>query len=56
MAELDAKRAKLKSIGLLDDNAAYPFDITSLDNLDGTQRSVMTLYVQDTAQKLGGAG
>ena len=53
MAELDAKRAKLKSIGLLDDNAAYPFDITSLDNLDGTQRSVMTLYVQDTAQKLG---
>ena len=53
MAELDAKRAKLKSIGLLDDNPAYPFDITSLDNLDGTQRSVMTLYVQDTAQKLG---
>lgn len=53
MAALDAKRAKLKSIGLLDDNAAYPFDITSLDNLDGTQRSVMTLYVQDTAQKLG---
>lgn len=53
MAELDAKRAKLKSIGLLDDNAAYPFDITSLDNLDRTQRSVMTLYVQDTAQKLG---
>ena len=53
MAELDAKRAKLKSIGLLDDNPAYPFESTSLDNLDGTQRSVMTLYVQDTAQKLG---
>lgn len=53
MKELDAKRAKLKSIGLLDDNPAYPFDITSLDNLDGTQHSVMTLYVQDTAQKLG---
>jgi len=53
MAELDKKRAQLKSIGLLDDNASYPFDTASLDNLDSTQRSVMTLYVYDTARKLG---
>jgi predicted ATP-binding protein involved in virulence len=53
MAELDKKRAKLKSNGLLDDNASYPFDTASLDNLDSTQKSVMTLYVQDTEKKLG---
>ena len=53
MAELDKKRAKLKSIGLLDDHAAYPFDTASLNNLDPTQVSVMTLYVHDTAHKLG---
>ena len=53
MAALDKKRTQLKSIGLLDDNASYPFDTASLDNLDPTQRSVMTLYVQDTARKLG---
>lgn len=53
MKELDDKRAKLKSIGLLDDDASYPFDTASLDRLDSTQRSVMTLYVDDTAKKLG---
>ncbi len=53
MAELDDKRAKLKLIGLLDENASYPFDTASLDNLDSTKSGVMTLYVHDTAQKLG---
>ena len=31
MTALESKRSKLKRIGLLDENAAYPFDITSLD-------------------------
>ena len=53
MTALDEKRANLKSIGLLDDTAAYPFDIASLDELEPTERSVMTLYVHDTSQKLG---
>lgn len=52
MTALDEKRANLKSIGLLDDTAAYPFDVASLDELDSAQRSVMTLYVHDTTQKL----
>jgi predicted ATPase len=53
MTDLDRKRARLKGIGLLDDNAASPFDMATLNNLDPTRRSVMTLYVEDTRKKLG---
>lgn len=53
MSALDEKRALLQTLGLLQDSAAHPFDIGTLDNLDPTKRQVMTLYVQDTEWKLG---
>jgi predicted ATPase len=52
MSELDGKRGELKEIGVLDEPAVHPFDTAALDNLDPTQKRVMTLYVQDTAEKL----
>lgn len=54
MSALDAKRTKLRSLGILDDGGVYPFDIASLDKLEQTQANVMSLYVQDTEKKLGG--
>lgn len=53
MQELEAKRQQLKRIGLVDEDPAYPFDITALEQLDETRRTVMTLYVEDTGSKLG---
>ena len=41
-----------KSIGLLDDTAAYPFDIVSLDEL-GTDRAQRDDPMHDIAKKLG---
>lgn len=52
MGELENGRAKLKRIGLLDDDRGYPFDVATLDRADETQKKVMTLYVEDTASKL----
>ena len=52
MAALDIDREKLRRIGLLDERREDRFDATSLDSLEETQRSVMTLYVQDTRSKL----
>jgi predicted ATP-binding protein involved in virulence len=53
MQQLEAKRGQLKRIGLIEQDAAYPFDVSALENTDDSQRTVMTLYVDDTAQKLG---
>lgn len=53
MQELDTKRQQLKRIGLIEQDAAYPFDVSTLEKTDDSQRSVMTLYVDDTAKKLG---
>jgi predicted ATP-binding protein involved in virulence len=53
MGELEADRNQLKRIRLIDEDAAYPFDVRALDKLDDTRRTVMTLYVEDTARKLG---
>jgi predicted ATP-binding protein involved in virulence len=53
MAALDKKREEFKEIGLLDETPAHPFDLSKLDILDDTQKRVLTLYVQDTEQKLG---
>lgn len=53
MGELEADRNRLKRIGLIDEDAAYPFDVRALEMLDDTRRTVMTLYVKDTANKLG---
>jgi predicted ATPase len=53
MSALDDKRSEFKKIGLLDETTTHPFDWARLDELDQTQRRVMTLYVQDTEAKLG---
>jgi hypothetical protein len=53
MEALDKKRADLKKIGLVDEDTTYPFDVSKLDSLQQTERAVMTLYVDDTANKLG---
>lgn len=53
MRELENKRQQLKRIGLIDEDPAYPFDVSTLEQLDETRRTVMTLYVEDTARKLG---
>jgi predicted ATP-binding protein involved in virulence len=53
MQELERKRQQLKRIGLIEEDAAYPFDVSALEKTDESQRSVMTLYVDDTAKKLG---
>jgi ABC-type lipoprotein export system ATPase subunit len=53
MEALDEKRAALKRIGLVDEDRGNPFDASKLDSLEGTEKAAMTLYVGDTAQKLG---
>jgi predicted ATP-binding protein involved in virulence len=53
MNSLEQRRAQLKKIGLIEDDASYPFDIDTLDNATHTQKAVMTLYVEDTESKLG---
>lgn len=52
MTALDEKTEELKSIGVLDETPAHPFDSESLRDMDSTQARVMTLYVQDTEAKL----
>lgn len=53
MRELEQKRERLKRIGLVAEDYAYPFDVNKLEEATTAQQSVMTLYVDDTAQKLG---
>ncbi len=53
MQELEGKRQQLKRIGLIDEDPNHPFDITTLERVDETRRTVMTLYVEGTGQKLG---
>ena len=52
MTALDRKTEEFKSIGILDETPAHPFDADSLRDMDSTQARVMTLYVQDTEGKL----
>ena len=52
MKELAERTEDYKTIGILDKTAVHPFDIGTLDTLDETRVSAMTLYVQDTEQKL----
>ena len=52
MEKLIEKTESYKTIGILDETAAHPFDIGSLGTLDETRASAMALYVQDTEQKL----
>lgn len=53
MEALNKKRADLKKIGLVDEDTTDLFDVSKLDSLKETDRAVMTLYVDDTALKLG---
>ena len=52
MKELEDKRQQLKRIGLIGEDSTYPFDVRTLEKLDPTQQTVMTLYVEDTGRKL----
>ena len=52
MERLTEKTDNYKTIGILDETTAHPFDIGSLDALDGTRVSALNLYVQDTERKL----
>ena len=49
MTALDSTTEELKSIGILDVLPTNPSEIG--DNIDDTQRGVMTLYLEDTAKK-----
>ena len=52
MVNLTEKTEDYKAIGILDETAVHPFDMGSLDALDHTRASAMSLYVQDTERKL----
>lgn len=55
MVEIEAERDRLKRIGLLDIEStqeAYPFQVSQLDNLQPAQVAVMTVYANDTREKL----
>lgn len=52
MTELDRRRDELKRLGLLDRIESHPSHPGELDNLEPTEKSVLTLYVQDTEKKL----
>ena len=53
MVALDQKTDELKKIGILDETPTHPFSETGLEGIDDTRLRVMTLYVLDTAKKLG---
>lgn len=53
MEKLEMNRDRLQRLGLLDPAYAYPFNPNTLDNVDPTKQSAMTLYVEDTEKKLG---
>ena len=52
LTALDSKTEEFKTIGILDETPARPFDTASLRDMDDTQARVMTLYVEDTEAKL----
>ena len=53
MVKLETLRQELQEIGLLDESPSLMFDTKKLDVLIAQEEKVMTLYVQDTEQKLG---
>ncbi len=50
MADLDRKTEDLKMIGILEETPIHQFEL--VDDIDPSQAGVMTLYVDDTAEKL----
>ena len=52
MEKLVEKTKNYRTIGILDETTAHPFDVGSLGTLNETGVSTMALYVQDTEKKL----
>jgi len=52
LLELESKHRELREIGLLRETAAPAFDVEQLNNIDEAKRGMMTLYIEDTQQKL----
>ena len=52
MSRLDELTTDYENMGILDRTPTHPFPVSSLGDIDRTQARVMTLYVQDTEQKL----
>lgn len=52
LTTLNNKRAQLEKIGLLESTAASPVEVESMDASDPVQRNVISLYIDDTQQKL----
>lgn len=52
LTELDARRARLRELGLLDDSNVAHINRASLEGLNESQRTNLSLYVQDTEERL----
>ena len=52
MAQLVKTTDELKTLDILDETQAPPFDVADLTDMDPMQARVMTLYVEDTERKL----
>jgi predicted ATP-binding protein involved in virulence len=52
LLELESKHRELREIGLLKETATPAFDVEQLNNIDEAKRGMMTLYIEDTQQKL----
>lgn len=53
LTALEAQRAHLRKIGLLDNITSAPFEMDELDKLDPIQSNAIALYTEDTKKKLG---
>jgi len=52
LVELESKYRELREIGLLQETVTPAFDVEQLNNIDEAKRGMMTLYIEDTQQKL----
>lgn len=52
LTTLNNKRAQFETLGLLETTAASPVEVESMDASDPAQRNVISLYIEDTQQKL----
>jgi predicted ATP-binding protein involved in virulence len=52
LIDLENRYSELRGIGLLRETVTTAFDVEQLNNIDETKRGMMTLYIEDTQQKL----
>lgn len=52
LIELENKHRELREIGLLQETVTTAFDVEQLNNIDEAKRGMMTLYIENTQQKL----